>query len=356
MEAQPRQARLRRAARARAFAFLATLAVGAAAILGLPLLLEARDPYGEAVDGTAARWAAGLAVRDQVALKAAHALAEAPYDVGLFGNSRLVAVGAQHVAPFQGRLFNFAVGGTSFLQSVRMFRYLAERGHAPKIAIVSLDNFAIGYFGYRYWPDPIFDTPAVVLDAASAARIGGGAFDAGLKGAWVAVAEVRAAWREFRRAWSADMIELRLLALTGSDATGPVYRSDGSVAEVDAVLPAQAGDVTAPAPEWPQHQRDLLIVALQQLAAAAEAAGAAVIVYESPVQSSYRSALSPSQATEVEAVRSAFFAACAGLPVTCLPAPELAEDPSAPRWSDCCHAPPALLGRFIGDLLRQARG
>src|SRR5690606_24145659 len=65
-----------------------------------------------------------LPVDDIVAIKATHGIRAPAYEVALFGNSRAVMVGHRHIGLDEGRFFNFAVGGTSFQQSVVMLERL----------------------------------------------------------------------------------------------------------------------------------------------------------------------------------------------------------------------------------------
>ena len=263
-----------------------------------------------------------LTVPDIVMLKADHAAARERFDVGLFGNSRAVEVSAEDIGPSSGRFFNFAVGGTPFRQSVALIEYLNRRNRAPALAVISVDNHALGFDGLIYWP-----------------MLMPGRF------AWD-----RAAWRDLTSTALEQMkgypagiaARLRYLAagLTSNNSAEPTYQLDGS-RRARPGRPAAVGEFKSA--EVQPYYLSMIDADMARLASIARN-GIRIIIYESPLHPS----IAPLHVGEGNPLRDHFNAACRREGIECHDAPELG---SAEAWYDCCHAPPAALGRFIAVLL-----
>jgi hypothetical protein len=91
-------------------------------------------------------------VVDVLLVKYGHALHSPRFRYGLFGNSRAVAVSHRDLGLPASEFFNFAVGGTSFRQSVAMVQMLHDACKLPDTVIISLDNHDINFFSHAYWP------------------------------------------------------------------------------------------------------------------------------------------------------------------------------------------------------------
>src|SRR5690349_20011124 len=132
---------LDRSARVFLISFISALAVTVLALVALRLMSLSdavlRDPEK--------RWALGVLPGDEViAIKLNRAKQVPPYDVGLFGYSRIMMVGADDLGLPGKRVFNFSIGGSSIRQSIRLLEELHAMGKAPAIAIISVDHAELG--------------------------------------------------------------------------------------------------------------------------------------------------------------------------------------------------------------------
>ena len=84
-----------------------------------------------------------LPIEQKASLKVAHALHTSRYDIGLFGNSRIEMIGQQHIGEQHGQLFNFSLSQSSFRQSVKLLKKLADQNRAPRISIICLDHVGL---------------------------------------------------------------------------------------------------------------------------------------------------------------------------------------------------------------------
>ena len=76
--------------------------------------------------------------------------------------------------------------------------------------------------------------------------------------------------------------------------------------------------------------------------------GTKIVIYESPIHPKLLDEIAKSSPEKVHAFRQRFLEICRRNSIACHSAPILTKPLP---WSDCCHAPPALLGRFIAGLL-----
>jgi len=97
--------------------------------------------------------------------KIAHALANPRYEVGLFGNSRAVAVSRTDLQGVAAPFFNFSVPGTSFRASVMLVEYLAKHDALPPHVFISIDNFHLDYYGPADFPFQTVRLAAIINDA-----------------------------------------------------------------------------------------------------------------------------------------------------------------------------------------------
>jgi hypothetical protein len=303
-------------------------------------LVEATSPFSPSASPPYRKTLDLLAVPDIVKLKADHAVSRAPYDVGLFGNSRAVEVSAEHLglrvdglgadglgadglgADGLGadRFFNFAVGGTPFRQSVALLEYLSQRKRAPALAIISVDNHELGFDGAIYWPLPFLLQGRVLAEwsvlkdtiATSTAQIKGYPIVFGYR------------------------LHFLTANFTGTPDGREFYRMDGSR---DARSGQQGSEIKFSPAEVGEYYFRTIDADMARLAKVARD-GTKVVIYESPLHP--RLALERSRIPN--RLRSHFASGCAREGISCFPAPVL--DNGGP-WYDCCHAPPALLGRFI---------
>jgi hypothetical protein len=303
-----------------------SLALGALLVVGLlPVmgtLVEVTAPFAE----QSSRYRGPLdrlAVPDIIMLKAGHAEGSERFEVGLFGNSRAVEVSTEDIGLSSGRFFNFAVGGTPFRQSVALIEHLDRRGRAPEVAVISVDNHALGYDGLIYWP--MLMPGRFAFDRAALHDLASTALEQ-VKGYPVAIGA-----------------RLRYLStsLTSDNAAEPPYRLDGS----RRARPGRPGaeDGFKGADVQPYYLR-MIDADMARLASIARN-GTRVIIYESPLHPS----IARQHSGDGSRLRNHFNAACRRERIECHDAPELG---GAQAWYDCCHAPPSALGSFISSQVR----
>lgn len=293
-----------------------------------------------------------LPVGDIVAIKASHAGRSPPYRIALFGNSRIVEVSHSDLGVSQNDFFNFAVGGTSFRQSVVLLEYLAKIGKAPRLAILSIDNHDIEFAETFFWP-PVMTVPArVINDAVRTWEV----TDQKTISYWwhsakYIVEGCQRALAQLRGYFNFARLRLRILFITSQFRNGPQnnlnYLPDGAnpipLTDVSGTPFFRTGGGT----EFTVRYADLVEADIGRLAEL-KAKGIKIIVYESPIHPKLRDQVARTRSRTISEFRNRFMAACVRNSLTCLPAPILDESVS---WSDCCHAPPALLGRFIAAML-----
>jgi hypothetical protein len=310
--------------------------------------LQSAPVFG--VDRTAARAVAYGQLSgavDPMAVKFGHALRHARFRYGLFGSSRALSVSHQHLGLAEHEFFNFSVGGTSLRQNVALLQALQDAGKAPEIAVISLDNHDIQYFRHVEWP-AFWAAPGYHLQYLRDELAGGISAGVVLRAAAEAVlVGVKAAVTDF------SLERLRSIRLFFHDMpdasfTHAPYRADGSrVLEVGALNEGPPA-FSSYTPVWPSMAAGMQadMARLGRLAAS----GIRIVVFESPIAPQLGDAVMARRDATTVQLRDAISDACRRHGVTCLPAPELPGTTDHP-WGACCHAPPALLGRYIAGLL-----
>ncbi len=288
-----------------------------------------------------------LSVPDIVAMKSAHALQAPPYAVGLFGNSRSVEISGSDIGLPNGVYFNFSVGGTTFSQSVATLEYLSYQGKAPKLSIISIDNHDIEFTGAVYWLPPLLFAHRLMNPMPYHEMSGQ---PASLARYWSlsvtdAVNGMRGQLQDLFKFLRIQQM-LRFATDVAVDAERPRdrYRADGSRSRG---ISADNTNLTI----FPGALSDRYARRIEQdlgRLAKLQAGGMRIVIYESPIHPALRQQIEARRTDAVRKFRDNFLAACRSNGLTCLPAPEFTG--SLP-WADCCHAPPALLGRFIKALL-----
>ena len=288
------------------------------------------------------------------ALKIRHATLSPPFDIGLFGDSRILSVSANDLGLPGCRAFNFALSGESMRASVALIEHLASIGKVPHMAVIGIDNFESQYFGNPMWP------PFKERWSLAAADV-----VAGWSRADVSLADwMRMVWRHFHtegelfrfrferrfiaRGFNALFLQ-SMPPIKDREAMGrdrPHYRRDGSLSYDVAGVDEQAGTALLSAPEQIMAgymRRDLRRLAEQQKD------GRRLLIYESPVApaSARRFALEPSPYARRH--RDVFLQECERLGLACFPDPGVFASDAV--WRDASHPPPRPLGSYIRTLL-----
>ncbi len=275
------------------------------------------------------------------ALKLRHASNHAPFELGFFGNSRVLMIGASAIERTPGQFFNFALSSESLSGSVMLVKHLATMNRLPKTIVLGLDNLHLQRDNVPIWP----------------------ALRARVKYAWKRLqraiydgAPITAARRTWRFFWgeaarfdsifgptlvqagAARMIK-NTTPPTAASGTGG-YRIDGSQAH------------TARAPNTPQIERttsrlDLALFRqnIEELGAVA-ARGHDIIIVETPLHPDSQRRLETSIPTYVQKSRNLWHEVCKANGLHCVDAPLIADDPNDP-WYDPTHAPAKPWAAFI---------
>jgi hypothetical protein len=338
----------------RPIVFLVLVAAGIVAVAALLKPPPDRDVFTPLRAGELADLS-GLSFPGVYAAKKAHGLAAPRHDVGLFGNSRSLTVGAADLGLPDAAFFNFSVIGGSFRASVLLLEQLAAAGRAPRLAIVSLDHLELQE-----------DNNPAVAGIGPRLRLALDDAVAGATSPHIGWAEAgRMAWRHYYGAvrdlgrilnFRRLMLGVRwhLGALLGDsfrddadDALEPGYRRDGSIALP--VIEERIFEVSAPQPAL--YIRGYLDSDLERVAALGRR-GVRVVIYESlldPVNAAHV-ARHPNPAAE--AARARWLAACRRLALDCRPFVRDAVPAVAGAWTDPSHPPPALLGRYVQGMFQ----
>lgn len=301
------------------------------------------DPFNAQSDRTLKALEA-LPEQDITALKLDHARHVERYDIGLFGNSRSIQAGSDKPIGDSRSFFNFSVPGASFRNSVAMIETLADDGALPKTVLVSLDNFAIDFYGNALFPEIGTRWATMFEDVLADGVLAGQPIRAVLR---MAFRHALTEWRILTSQFNVTLLRNRLLG-SAEAANGPaaLYRANGSRA-----LPPvrRNGDLVPVKTEYPkQIIRGYLAADLRRLSDIAEATDSRIVVFESPVAPGLEVA-----SAGIDDVRASFYALCGRLQVTCLPAPDLGEYPLS-AWFDATHAPTAALDTWLTTVLAKA--
>lgn len=326
--------------------FLLTVALLLGLVVAIYIYASASDPFA-------------VATREkQVVLDNSWALAggklrhaaQAPrYDIGLFGNSRALDVNAADLGLGAScRFFNFALAGESLRGSVAFLEELAANRKAPRLAVVSIDNFEI-----QTYANPMF-LPALPRWRQALADLGAGIRRADIT--WREFADMawRILWNEnelakrpFNIALLRDNLEVLLGIAPATSMTvepGRGYRDDGSRTQ-PADVP-RAPPPPLPPPQSRQVLGGYLAYDLARLARLS-AQGIAIVVYESALDPG-NAARSPGRLAQES--RERFVAACRAAGLDCHVAPtRLPGDDGL--WRDSTHAPAAPLSHYVRGLI-----
>ena len=330
-------------------ACLFLLAVGAVALRGVPF---AEDVFATG-DEDGLRRLAGLPIHDLTALKRRHAAASPRYDIGLFGNSRVVQVGAADIGIDEDRFFNFAIPGTTLRQSVELLELLVTDGTAPRMAVISLDNQVLHFQSRLAYPGLIRRLPAIALGAWRILRSDDGGW---LLAARALVDDVMTGWAQIRHVYSFGQIYSRLSfvfpeVFADRTAFELTFRRDGSrqmalpSARTDPVTLTRSGPFVLA-----QAYLDQDLTRLARI----QARGVIVLLYESPLYPGDAVQNASAAASDARSLRTLLYERCRALALTCQPPARLGRSGETPFWPDCCHAPAALLGPYIADLIAAA--
>ncbi len=311
----------------------------------------ARVPEGTHLDLSKLRFG------ELFAAKLAHGRAAPRYDIGVFGNSRSLMLGARELGAREGSFFNFSVVGGSPRAGVLLLEQLAKAGKAPRVALFSFDhaelqvniNPGVERLGLRL--EAMLDDVTAGLASSAISPVDTlrmawrHLYAAALDAQWYFNFEQVAAGLDWHAArWRGRQPWARLTG--GASAHG--YRRDGS----HSWTKAPAGAVPRLArPSAPSVMLGYLEHDLERLAAVA-ARGTRIVMYESPLDPRSAAAFARRPSPHAEATRARWLAACAGLRLECHPF-DARRMSAGGGWTDATHPPPALLAAYLRPLLQR---
>lgn len=335
--------------------FLVLVAAGIAAVAALLKPVPDRDVFAPLAPGELV-YLSGLSFPGVYAAKEAHGLAAPRYEMGLFGNSRSLMVGAGDLGVPDGAFFNFSVIGGSFRASILLLEQLAAAGRAPRLAIISFDHLELQE-----------DNNPAVAGIGPRLRLAVDDVVVGLTSPRITRGEAgRMAWRHYYGAVRdlGRILNFRRLMLglhwrvgsllgaswrdVADEQIEPGYRRDGSI-----VLPAMTQpviDVSAPQPAL--YILGYLDSDLERLAALGRQ-GVRIVIYESLLDPVNAGQVARHPNPAAEAARSRWLDACRRLALDCHPF-ALDAVPAVPGvWTDSSHPPAALLGRYLRQVIQR---
>ena len=277
------------------------------------------------------------------------------YEIAMFGNSRSIMVGAQHINAIQGRtFFNFSVGGTAFQQSVRSLEYLVSHGKAPRVAIISYDNAELQFVGVPYWPVAIFEVPRFIEDAAILLGEDYGTLHQRVKDlVKLAGYFFGQAWHHFELMWNFKSLLHRIdhfIAIWLGVDLGPFPNlRDGS--RIQKPSNEQVNfEAFRPQTSMPRAENRFLLIGLRRLARLAKTHEIRIIIYESPLAPPLALKYSSKPTEPAVETRRWIKRGCKNTILECYTAP-IFKIENSKHWPDCCHAPADKLGAFISRII-----
>lgn len=317
------------------------------------------DPFDKTTNTAVIAAYAALPVRGHVQAKYHHAINRRPYTVGLFGNSRIIMVGHQDLGMQAGEVFNFAVGGTSFLQSVSLLEELAKAGKAPDISIISLDHHQIQFFGYPYWPEPILNIANITEDARLFYARPDEGRNHSINTLKILKNSIGYSWAQAQELWNFDVARryFNFMAVSAASAETRTnkhkYLPDGSN-RAQPILTQKKIEFAIERTLSPMSNSYLenTIIRLGRLV---RKYGLNVIVYESPIEPENARRLLSEAPLHSQATQKRTQSMCTIEGLDCRPAPVFSVAKGGPYWGDCCHAPPSQLGNYVRTLINDAR-
>lgn len=285
------------------------------------------------------------------AAKLAHAQLAPRYDVGLFGNSRVVMVSHSDVDLKERTFFNFAVPGQSVRTSIALLEDLVRRKKAPRIVLIGFDNAALEFYQNpdtrRPWSlvrafQRDLLVPASEISLKDRARM---AFRH-VYSVWLAGAY---RYLNFSQLMQGLAYRFHAHSSAAGPAADPQYRPDGSRQQQQRLKPAvQLQRLTYATPSILQGY---LAADLRRLAAIERQANLQVVLFETPLApGALVGAGRPS--ANVHRTRKTLQRVCASEKLICWLTPDSRLDGGA-LWADGSHPGAPGLGRFVTRLIGQ---
>ena len=288
--------------------------------------------------------------------KVRHVVETGPYDLLLFGNSSILALGQTQLGG-HGRVFSMAIPGSSLGSSASLARILGEQGALAPTLIVMVEHFdhftqQVQMLPLRYrWTDTARILWESLRDPAIPRR------------EWLRMA-ARLGKEEavlFGSFFNAAIL-MEHVKLVFSDlfppyqpaADGPVWATFAADGAAGSMTAAQPGLVPVPAMmDQPQILPAYIAYDLHRLASLP--GKPRVIVYESPFEPATAAHYAAQNRPGPRHLRQVFLEACAREGLECHLAPLLGPPGEPNLWTDHYHPPAAVITPFAERLLSRAK-
>jgi hypothetical protein len=314
--------------------------------------LPATDPFDDARPDTP-QDLRGYGVRQIALLKLRHvAKRNGPYDVGLFGNSRILAMRGADLELNGCSVFNYALSGQSFRSSVRLLERLADVKRLPRNAIISVDHFELQVAGNPIWIGWRQRLGAVINDVEGIFGWRRADLRHRLRIVWRYIWTETLVFRRhfevsyFRRA-VVDAFALNDTPFRAVSAGQRGYLKDGSNPDASpklekfGVLPRNTSQIIEAV-----FRDDL-----ERLFTLAQRNDLKLFLYESPLHPASNDVYAKAPSPFARDARRNMRQVCSKYGVTCKSVPATIFHGGA-KWTDATHPPGASLGRWVGDVLR----
>ena len=328
----------------RAIIFVASCAALILFVSFLSSFTSHKDPF-DPVNATSFA-ASGVSQSTIAKMKLRHAaISPMPYDIGLFGNSRVLNVAVEDIDEPSCRIFNFAVGGESLRASTYLIEELVAINKVPRVVVVSIDHFELQMYNNPFFVS-VWTRVQRFFSDLEAAMNAGASMQQIITVIWRAIwTQALAFQRMFEYAFLADTVTRAFGFESHPTDTTTVYVSDGSrrSTEKPTGTPPLLSPTTAQILPWQLHHD------LKRIAQAKSSGTEAVIIYESPLHPTSAAQFTANPTAHAIRSRQTFQKACSELGLVCIP--DALSEMTTASWSDASHPPASVLGPHISNLI-----
>jgi hypothetical protein len=285
-------------------------------------------------------------------MKVRHGLTQKRFDIGLFGNSRSLDIGAEHLNLGSCSYFNFSLSGESIRANVALLEQLAANKKAPRVALISVDNFEL-----QFYSNPFFLTLTE-------------RWRQGMQDIWFGLTQTRVSgtdvlnmiWRHAYTEWLLFKLNFditqqwpKIFRIVNADAAtftstqelGKGYRPDGSRTQILLEPDVNTRHKLTSGPR--QVLSGYLRYDLMRLKLLSKS-GMMIIVYESPLDNPNTKKFIERPSPQALYSRKEFFRICSEFGLSCHSALGKLPSHNTP-WRDSNHAPAGVLGSYLQTLL-----
>lgn len=282
-------------------------------------------------------------------IKVRHALTQKSFHIGLFGNSRMLMVGAEALGQSSVDVFNFALSSESLDGSVMMVDNLSTLSRLPKIIVIGLDNLHLQRDNVPIWPS---------LKARLSHALDG--IVESLKNS-KAVTSLRRSWRfvwgekvRFDMVFDPTLVRIgiaRVLTVVPFKVAAPGnlgYRSDGSQEALVRSATIEQHGRTSSRLDIANLNRNLKRLGTYV------AEGHTVIIVETPLYPTHQQALDVSEPDYVLHARNEWHKTCLNMDLHCVDAPMIPDALNA-LWFDSTHPPEIPWAEAIATAIEESK-